>query len=92
LKVKIANNSLPAGPSAGPSGAASSSELREASSTDQFAVQDSAEVSDIGRLAAKLESQPAGRIEELRRAVLSGNYAIDASRLSGKLIDSMLTE
>ncbi|MGA8594380.1 MAG: flagellar biosynthesis anti-sigma factor FlgM [Bryobacteraceae bacterium] len=49
-------------------------------------------MSDIGRLAAQLENQNAERIEELRRNVQSGNYTVDAGKLSGKLVDSMLSE
>lgn len=90
--MKITNNSLPTEPTPGPTGAASGSELREASADNQSSVQDSAELSEIGRLAAKLQDQPAGRIEELRRGVSNGNYTVDAAKLSGKLIDSMLEE
>ena len=90
--MKIANNSLPTEATAGPSGAAAGSELRKASADDRSSVQDSAELSDVGRLAAQLENQNAGRIEELRRDVRSGNYTVDVAKLSGKLIDSMQSE
>ncbi|MFZ0590625.1 MAG: flagellar biosynthesis anti-sigma factor FlgM [Bryobacteraceae bacterium] len=90
--MKIANNSLPTDPTTGPSGATSSSELRKASAGDPSSVEDSVEMSDIGRLAAQLENQNAERIEELRRNVQSGNYTVDAGKLSGKLVDSMLSE
>jgi anti-sigma28 factor (negative regulator of flagellin synthesis) len=90
--VKIANNSLPTELTTGPSRAKSGSDSRETSVDNRSSVEDSAEVSDIGRLAAKLQTSAAGRIEELRAQVRGGNYTADAGKVSGKLIDSMLTE
>jgi anti-sigma28 factor (negative regulator of flagellin synthesis) len=53
-------------------------------------VEDSAEVSSLGKLVARLEDQSATKIEQLRAKLRSGNYSVDAGELSKKVIDSML--
>ena len=53
---------------------------------------DSVELSDAGRLAAQLHDLSASRIEELRAKVASGNYSVDSSAVSGKIINSLLSD
>ena len=55
-------------------------------------VEDSAEVSSIAQLASKLSDTSQARIEELRNKVRSGNYSVDASVLSEKIVNSAIDE
>lgn len=89
--MKISNEGLPPNfrteATSAKTGSKSSNNAPEAASPA-----DSAEVSDAGRLAAKLQDQSAAKIEQLRTQVRSGNYTVDAGKLGGKIIDSLLNE
>lgn len=54
--------------------------------------QDTVEMSEAGKLAAKLQDDSAARIEQLRAQVRNGNYTVDAGKVSVKLVDSHLSE
>lgn len=59
---------------------------------DGGAPQDTVEMSEAAKLAAKLQDDSAARIEELRAQFHSGNYTVDAGKVSAKLVDSHLGE
>jgi flagellar biosynthesis anti-sigma factor FlgM len=58
--------------------------------TGAGSVDDSVGLSEIGRLAAKIDHLPDERIQELRREVQSGTYQVDAQKVSERLVQSML--
>lgn len=62
------------------------------SASDAALPQDTVEMSEAAKLAAKLHDDAAARIEQLRAQFRSGNYTVDAGKMSTKLVDSHLGE
>jgi flagellar biosynthesis anti-sigma factor FlgM len=54
--------------------------------------QDTVEMSEAAKLAAKLHDDGTARVEQLRAQFRSGNYTVDAGKVSAKLVDSHLSE
>jgi flagellar biosynthesis anti-sigma factor FlgM len=54
--------------------------------------QDTVEMSEAAKLAAKLQDDSAARIEQLRAQFRNGNYTVDAGKVSSQLVDSHLGE
>jgi flagellar biosynthesis anti-sigma factor FlgM len=89
--VKISNEAVP--PEFRAESAAGKTSARNSQSgSDPVVLEDSAEVSDVGRLAARLQDDSTAKIEQLRAKVSGGNYSVDAGKLSGKIVDSLLSE
>jgi len=89
--VKITNEPLPSGfrpeKSSPKQGTTSTNGAYEAGLP-----QDTVEMSEAAKLAAKLQDDSAARVEQLRAQFRNGNYTVDAGKVSAKLVDSHLGE
>jgi flagellar biosynthesis anti-sigma factor FlgM len=89
--VKITNEPLPSDfrpeKTSHKHGAASTNSAYEAELP-----QDTVEMSESAKLAARLQDDAAARIEQLRAQFRNGNYTVDAGKVSAKLVESHLNE